>query len=175
MRKGIGFLAFASLIASIGLVAYLLINPLYVLIYTPYVVLTSASTLSFSALYFFLLNDVKHWFLSTFIYALSILPLIVPLAALFQAEIMEEYWKHYLSLTMLQLGVGMLSATFFFRFPKRELPSFLGVINALLIFTLGGLTIVESPILGSLAFIFSIASIITALFMITVVVRLKQL
>lgn len=175
MRRILGFLAFVSLILSIGIVVYLFISPLFALLFTPYLVLTSALTLSFSVAYFYMLNEVSSRLLDVIVYGVAFIPTIIPLIACFDPDFMELYWRNYMSLTLLQLGTGVLAATFFFRKPGVNLSNFCAAISSLLLFTIGILVILEVGILASIPFLIIVAGLVSVLFFIALIRRLKEL
>lgn len=174
MKRIHGFLALLSLLVSIGVVLYLFVSPLLVLVYTPYLVLTTALTLTFSIAYFFQLNEVKSRLLNIVVYSVAFAPSIIPLIACFDPDFMELYWRNYLSLTFLQLGVGVLSASFFFKKPGLNFSNVCSSISAIILFVFGILIITESGILGSLYFLIVSAILISLLFLISLIRRLKE-
>lgn len=175
MRKLFGGLAVTSLTISIAMVVFFLLSPLYVLILTPYLVLTSALTLSTAVMYFYLLNQVKSKSLNFFIYTVALVPLLIPALACFDPDLMENYWHQFLSLTILQMGIGVLGATFFFRNPKLKLSTVLSVLAALTLFIMGILVVLKSGLLSSIPFLMTIAAIISVFFLLSVILRLKEI
>lgn len=174
MKRIFGLLALTALILSISLVLYLLASPLLALVYTPYLVLTTALTLSFSIAYFFTLNDVSSRLLNIVVYLVSFVPTIIPLIACFDADFMELYWRNYLSLTFLQLGVGVLSASLFFKKPGINFSNVCSAISSMILFIFGILIILEAGILGSFSFLITTAILISLLFLIGLGKRLKE-
>lgn len=175
MRRVFGFLAFISLILSIGIVVYLFVSPLYALLLTPYLVLTSALTLSFSVAYFYKLNQVKSRLLDVVVYGVAFIPTIIPLIACFDPDFMELYWRNYMSLTLLQLGTGVLVACFFFRNPGVNFSNSCAAISSLLLFSMGILLILEVSVLASIPFLIIVAGLASLLFFIALIRRLKEL
>ncbi len=174
MKRVFGLFAVISLILSIGLVVYLILFPLFALVYTPYLVLSTALTLTFSTAYFYKLNDVDSRFLSLLIYAIAFLPSLIPLIACFDPDFMETYWRNYISLTFLQLGVGLLSASFFFRKPGVNFVNVCSALSAMLLFLFGILVMLDAGVLRSFPFLISSGAIITVLFVIALTRRLSE-
>lgn len=175
MRNLFGGLAIISLTVSTAMAVYLLFSPLFLLILTPYLVLCSALTLSTAVMYFYALNEVENKPLNFFVYTVVLVPLIIPALASFNADIMENYWHQFLSMTILQIGIGVLSATFFFRYPQLKLGGILSVVTALVLFVLGILVVLKSVVLSSIPFLISLAAIISILFLTSVVLRFREM
>lgn len=175
MKRIFGFFALVTLILSIGMVVYLFTSPLYALLFTPYLVLTSALTLSFSVGYFYELNEIKNRLLDIIVYSIAFIPTIIPLIACFDPDFMESYWRSYLSMTLLQLGTGVLAATLFFRNPGINFSNFCAAISSLLLFIMGVLIILELSILGSIPFLIIIAGLVSILFFVALIRRIKEL
>jgi hypothetical protein len=174
MKRVFGLLAVISLLLSIGLVIYLILSPLLALIYTPYLVLSTALTLTFSTAYFFKMNDVENKLLNTLVYSVAFIPSLIPLIACFDPDIMETYWRNYISLTFLQLGVGILSASFFFRKPGVNFVNVCSALSAMILFLFGILIILDAGVLRSLPFLLSSSTIVTILFLIALTKRLRE-
>tara|TARA_B100000508_G_scaffold141091_1_gene146305 strand:- start:31741 stop:32268 length:528 start_codon:yes stop_codon:yes gene_type:complete len=175
MNRIIGILALLSLIVSTGMVMFILTDPLMSLILTPYLVLSSALTLSFSIAYFFKLNEVKSKLLNSLVYSVAFLPTLIPLLAIFDADLMEMFWRNYISLTLLQLGVGVLSATMFFRYSQVNFTNVCGVSSAILLFTMGILVIAETNILSSMYILIPVALVTSLLFFLALVSRMRSI
>lgn len=175
MKRLLGILALVSLLLSTGIVVYLLINPLMALIFTPYLVLTSALTLSFSSGYFYALNNVKSGLFSFMVYSIAFVPTIIPLVACFNPDFMETLWRNYISLTMLQLGTGILAATFFFKNPRVDFPNICAAVSSMILFLLGIFVLLETSLLGSVTLLIITATFVSVLFFIALFSRLKQM
>lgn len=174
MKRIFGLLALTALILSIAIVLYLLVSPLLALVYTPYLVLSTALTLSFSIAYFFALNDVSNRLLNVVVYLVAFAPTLIPLIASFDPDFMELYWRNYLSLTFLQLGVGVLSASFFFKNPGLNFSNVCSAISSMILFVFGILIVLEAGVLASFYFLITTAILISLLFLIALGKRLKE-
>jgi hypothetical protein len=175
MKRLLGILALISLLLSTGIVVYLLTNPLMALIFTPYLVLTSALTLSFSTGYFYALNNVKSGLFSIMVYSIAFVPTIIPILACFDPDFMETLWRNYISLTMLQLGTGILAATFFFKNPGINFANVCAAVSSMILFVLGIFVLLETSLLGSVTFLVLAATLVSILFFIALFSRLRQM